>query len=190
MKLNDNLTKAAGLFGFVALTSSLAFGLPWDIDMADAQTVKAYEWEMGVVPEGTVPQANVLSPVRYAQNHQLGDDDLASVRNPLSGSPTVLETGERMYNVYCAACHGDGKELGAVAANYPGVAILAGSNGRLSKIQDGRLYATIRNGYGLMPSYGWAMNEDEIWSLIHHLRTKDNGKYVAPAPPAEQEAPQ
>lgn len=190
MKINSNLTKAAGLFGFVALTSSLAFGLPWDIDMADAQTVKAYEWEMGVVPQGTVPQENPLSTVRYADNHKLGDDDLASVANPLSASPTVLATGGRMYDVYCSACHGDGKELGKVAENYPGVAVLKGSAGRLHKIQDGRLYATIRNGYGLMPAYGWAMSEDEIWSLIHHLRTMDNGKYVAPPPPTDEEAPQ
>lgn len=179
MKLNHNVAKVAGVLGFVALTSSMAFGLPWDIDMADAQSVKAYEWEMGVVPEGTVPQDNILSTVRYAPNQDLG----STKANPMAATPTVLAKGEKMYNTYCAACHGDGKNLGKVAENYPGVAVLTGSAGRLHQIQDGRLYATIRNGMGLMPSYGWAMSEDEIWALAHYLRTMDNGQYTPPPPP-------
>lgn len=183
MKLNNNLLKAAGLFGFVMLTGSMAFGLPWDIDMADAQTVKAYEREMGIVPPGAVIQDSMLSTVRYAPNYDLGNS--TGLTNPLESSPTVLAKGEKMFQTYCGACHGDGKNLGKVAAVYPGVAVLTGKAGRLQAVPDGRLYVTIRNGLGLMPSYGWAMNEDEIWSLVHYLRTMDNGRYTPPAPAQE-----
>ena len=184
-----NFSKVAGLTALVALTSTVAFGLPWDIDMADSQAVKAYEREMTPLPEGVVPQKNILTPTEFAPNYSLGSPELATMKNPLTKSDDVMVTGERMFGIYCTPCHGDGQNLGRVAELYPAVPKLAGPGGRLSKTNEGRLYVAIRNGFGLMPSYGWAMNETEIWSLAHYVRTMDNGQYVQPAPPKE-EAPQ
>ncbi|MEZ4323187.1 MAG: cytochrome c [Myxococcota bacterium] len=183
--------RVAGLMGFLALTSTVAFGLPWDIDMADAQTVKAYEHEMTPLPEGIVPQDNELTPTKYRQNYTLGTPEGNALVNPLAADEKTLATGKRMFEVYCTPCHGNGQQLGPVSAQYPGIAVLAGKapNARLKAIPDGRLYLTIRNGYGLMPRYGYAMNDTEIWSLVHFARTLPNAQYVPPAPPPE-EAPQ
>ncbi len=185
--------RVAGVLGFLALTSTVAFGLPWDVDMADAQTVKAYEYRMNPLPEGVVPQDNILTPTRFAENFQLGSEEGKALINPFpQQSQAHLATGAKMYDIYCTPCHGDGQTLGKVSeAGYPGIAILAGPSGRLQKLTDGDLYLTIRNGRGLMPAYDWAMNETELWSLVLHLRTLPNGAYIPPPPPAdEQEAPQ
>ena len=66
----------------------------------------------------------------------------------------------------------------------PAVAGLAGPDGRLQRPSDAWVYATIRNGSisTLMPAYGYAMDEREVWSVIHSMRTLDNGAYVPPAP--------
>ena len=184
--------RAAGVFGFLALTSTVAFGLPWDIDMADAQTVKAYEYEMSPPPEGTVLQPNELTPGWYRDNYTLGTPAGNALTNPLPKTDATLATGKRMFDIYCTACHGDGVELNSnVSENYPGIAILAGDSpaARLKAIPDGRLYLTIRNGFGLMPAYDYAMNDDEMWSLVHYARTLPKADYIPPAPPPE-EAPE
>ena len=84
-------------------------------------------------------------------------------------------------------CHGNGSELGPVGqpGRYPAVALLAGENGRLAKLTDGHVYLTIRNGSlsTLMPGYGYAMTDDEMWSLIAWMRAElPNGAYQAPEP--------
>lgn len=189
--VSKTTVRAAGVFGFLTLTSTVAFGLPWDIDMADAQSVKGYEYLMTPPPEGVVPQENILTPTRFVENYSLGSAEGKALQNPVPSSEAHLELGEKMYTTYCTPCHANGQGLGKVAeAGYPGIAILAGNNGRLAKLTDGQVYLTIRNGKGLMPNYSWAMNDTEMWSLVHHLRTLPNGAYVPPPPPAPEEAPQ
>lgn len=58
----------------ILVMSSVALGLPWDIDMADAQTVKAYEQPMRGLPVGVVSQDNVLSPKSFQTNAMRGSD--------------------------------------------------------------------------------------------------------------------
>ncbi len=185
--------KAAGLFGFVALTSTVAFGLPWDIDMADAQTVKAFEYEMNPTPEGIVPQDNPLTPTEYTQNWVLGTPEGNALVNPVEKTEASLATGERMFEIYCSACHGNGVVLNEnVSRNYPGIAILWGDApaARAKAIPDGRLYLTIRNGYGLMPGYGSAMNDTEMWSIVHWIRTHPTAQYTPPTPEPSEESPE
>jgi mono/diheme cytochrome c family protein len=92
-----------------------------------------------------------------------------------------------MFQTYCSPCHGDGINLGPVAApgRYPGVAGLASPNGRLHLRSDGWIYLTMRNGGGIMPSYGWAMTDTEMWSVVRYVRTLPDAAYnPAPATPA------
>jgi mono/diheme cytochrome c family protein len=185
--------KAAGLFGFIALTSTVAFGLPWDIDMADSQAVKAYEYQMADTPEGIVPQDHALTPGSYTQNYILGTPEGNALQNPVEKTEASLATGERMYEIYCTACHGNGVVLNEnVAKNYPGIAILWGDaqNARARQIPDGRLYLTIRNGYGLMPAYGKSMDDTEMWSLVHYIRQQPKAQYNEPTPEPSEESPE
>ena len=92
-------------------------------------------------------------------------------------------------STYCAPCHGvDGQNLGPVAqpGRYPGVVALAGNAGVAKHRTDGWIYLTIRNGGAIMPYYGWAMSDDEIWATVHYIRTMPNSQYIPPAPPAEE----
>lgn len=185
-----DVRRIASVLGFGLLCSTVAFGLPWDIDMADSQAVKAYEREMTPVPEGTVPQHSALTPINHVANYALGSAEGNALVNPLEKNEQALATGKRMFEVYCTPCHGDGRKLGPVSQWYPGIAVLAGTApaARLSKINDGQLYLTIRNGRGLMGGYGWAMDDSEMWALVHYARTLPNATHT-PAPPP-QETPQ
>lgn len=176
----------AAALAVVALgASSVALGLPWDIDMADGQAKKAYARDMNGLPAEVVAQASPLSPMPFVQNHKRGSAEGEALVNPLPADAATLARGKAMYNVYCTPCHGaDGINLGAVAqpGRLPGVVPLAGPAGVAKFRSDGWIYLTIRNGGAVMPSYGWAMSEDEIWSTVAYTRTLSDAKFVPPTP--------
>lgn len=187
-KHQRRLITAAGVFLGLGVGST-ALGLPWDLDMADSQAKDGYSIEMTPPPEGVVAQPNILSPMAFRPHLEqaAGGQDTPEINaqaNPLEADEANLATGERMYTIYCTPCHGNGQNLGPVAApgRYPGVAMLAGKNGVLGLRTDGSLYTTVTQGRRLMPAYGWAMDDNEIWSLVHHLRTLPGATYEPPAP--------
>jgi mono/diheme cytochrome c family protein len=170
--------------------SSVALGLPWDTDMADGQQQKAYSFEMRQLPEGAVSQPST-SMNRFVANAVRQTPEGDALTNRLEITDQTLATGKAMYGIYCTPCHGDGVTLGPVSALFPGVAKLAGPSSLLSGFTDGYVYLTIRNGGLRMPAYGWAMSEEEMWSVVSFIRTFDNAaiKGSVPASPAPAEAP-
>ncbi|MEQ1503498.1 MAG: c-type cytochrome [Myxococcota bacterium] len=180
---------AAALAALGLTVSSVALGLPWDVDMADGQQVKGYSMDMRQLPEGTVAQPSRTSPKGFAPNFVRGTPEADALTNPLAADEATLGRGKQMYGVYCTPCHGDGTNLGPVAASaqnprrLPGVMVLGGPTGILKARNDGYVYLTIRNGGMVMPTYGWAMSDEEIWSVVSYVRTLPNAQYVPPEAP-------
>lgn len=176
------LAAALALAGLVA---SSAYALPWDIDMADSQAVKAYERVMPALPDGVVSQPSATAPRSFHPNYVRGSAEGEALRQPVEGTDVDAAQGKLMYGTYCAPCHGiDGINLGPVAqpGRLPGVVPLAGGAGVAKSRSDAWIYLTIRNGGAVMPSYGHAMTEEEIWATVAHVRTLESAKYVPPAP--------
>lgn len=172
---------AAGILG----VSSVAIGLPWDIDMADTQIVKAYEERMSGPVDGTVAQPNLLTPEPQVQNWTRTSPEGQALTSPYPADEHQLALGARMFGIYCTPCHGtDGVTLGPVAqpGRLPGVVALAGAAGVARLRTDGWIYLTIRNGGAVMPTYGWAMSDEEMWAVVRHVRTLENSTYVPPEP--------
>ncbi len=181
------LMVVAGLAG-----STAAFGLPWDVDMVDGATVKAYEQLMRPLPLGVVSHPSVESPKSYQPVYPQTSPEASAIVSPYDDSPELRAEGVKMYGIYCTPCHGDGVKLGPLSlpGRVPIIPALSGSAGRLPTLSDGRVYMTIREGSPskIMPPYGYAMTDREQWSIVHYLRTLDNGAYKPPAP-APAEAP-
>jgi mono/diheme cytochrome c family protein len=192
----SRIALGACVLGGLALASSAALALPWDVDMVDQVNIKAYERKMEPLPDGVVAQPNILSPKSYVmvdgqlalrdQNHKPTDPEAATITSPFPADAASLATGQKMYGIYCTPCHGDGITLGALSqpGRVPAIPQLAGPDGRLHRLTDGWVYYTIRNGSvsQIMPPYGYTMTETEQWSLVQYLRTLDNGQYVPPEP--------
>ncbi len=178
---------AAALFGLALGTA--AIGLPWDVDMADSQGHKAYEVPMKGIPDGVVAQPDPLTPVGYAPNLDRNTPEGQALTSPLPRDEATVKLGEKMFHTYCSPCHGDGEHLGPVAApgRFPGVVALSGPSGVAKMRTDGWIYLTIRNGGAVMPYYSWAMNDREMWSIVHYIRTLPGAKYVPPEPAEAQE---
>lgn len=168
--------------------STVALGLPWDLDMADTQAVKAYSTDMPGVPEGAIAQDNLLSPRGFVPNVRREAPEAAEIVPP-EATAASRQLGGRMYGVYCTPCHGaDGVTLGPVAApgRLPGVVPLAGPAGVAKLRSDTWIYLTIRNGGAVMPSYGHTMTDDEMWGIVHYVRTFANAQNTPPAEGEQQ----
>lgn len=175
---------AAGLAALSLGLSSVALGLPWDIDMADGQQRKAYSFDMKALPEGVVAQPALTSPKGFVPNFVRGTLEGEALTNPLQDNDATRAAGKQMFGIYCAPCHGDGINLGPVAQSgrLEGVVPIGGPAASTKTRTDGYLYLTIRNGGTRMPSYAWAMSEEEMWSTVAYVRTLDNAR---PAPKQE-----
>jgi mono/diheme cytochrome c family protein len=175
--------------GLLASTTAAAF--PWDIDMVDAYFVRGYEQAMRVLPEG------VVSRDRYVENADRMTPAGQALQNPFPSDEAAIATGERMFSIYCAACHGaEGKGNAPVMQNNPAMGIarypvpapmLQGEASIAKTRSDGYIYLTVRNGGAVMPGYSQAMYDHEMWAIVSYIRTLDGSKYIPPAPPAEGE---
>jgi len=164
------------LVGLTAATPAQAF--PWDIDMVDAYFSRGYEWNMMTVPDGAVSQN------RWAPNGNRMTPEGQAMSNPYPVNDAFVAGGKEMFNIYCATCHGaEGKGGAAVADNSSGKrypippSVLSGAGAVSSLRSDGYIYLTIRNGGALMPAYGQAMDDDEMWAIVSYIRTLDGAAY-------------
>lgn len=178
--------------------STMALGLPWDVDMADSQSMKAYSHVMPGLPEGVVSQKNVVSPNHFTPNVVRGSDASKRLLAPVANEKRI-EKGREMYQIYCYPCHGEqggaSGTLGPVAwteaapDRLKGISYLAGPNGVARDRDDQWIYLTIRNGGSIMPSYGHTMNDEEMWSIVHYIRTLPEAKQAKPAGPSDGGTP-
>jgi mono/diheme cytochrome c family protein len=164
------LAAVLALGGLAALGTSEA--APWDIDMVDAAFLRAYEWVMMDLPEGTVSRdSHIMDGNRYTPEG-------AALATPYGHTDAQVEKGQEMFRIYCATCHGpDGTGGAPVADNSDGKKrygafpfILSGSGSMILGKTDGYLYLTIRNGGAAMPAYSQQMDEDEMWAVVSYIR--------------------
>lgn len=107
---------------------------------------------------------------------------------PLSHTDS-LEAG-RLFNIYCAVCHGDkAGNNGPVGGKVGGVkSIVAASPG----YSDGRLFHVINYGQGNMGSYASQLSRKQRWMIIQYIRTlepKPEGAEAATSTTTQQAAP-
>lgn len=161
------------------------------LDMVDARTVKPFEAPMMVPPEGALARTVVFqAPTGMGEwsdhNITYGRDDPAAglLVNPIEATPDSIAQGERLADIYCHVCH-----LASGLGTAPAISERAPALGvmpliMMSSYSSGKLFLTIRDGGTMlgpaskMPDYGWAMEDQEIWSLVNYLQNK----FGAPPP--------
>lgn len=90
--------------------------------------------------------------------------------NPVPFKPQSVESGRRLFEIYCALCHGvDGKGMGRVATKFippPDLTLPM-----FQQKADGFIYGTIRNGGAIMPAYSEVLSSKERWDIVNFLRS-------------------
>lgn len=99
------------------------------------------------------------------------EDGSYLANNPVALSAEVLDRGEERFNIYCIVCHsqvGNGK---GIITQYDYPVIPANLHDERIRLQpDGEMYNTIRYGLRSMPAYGYQIEADDVWSIVHYVR--------------------
>jgi mono/diheme cytochrome c family protein len=92
-------------------------------------------------------------------------------RIPIPVDHALLETGRARFETFCAACHGVLGDGDTPVARH--MALRKPANLHLPPASTdavGEQFHTIRNGYGLMPSYAVQLSVKESWAVVAYLR--------------------
>ncbi len=167
------MNRIAVLMLFAALAAPGALqALPWNDDMKDQPSVKTQESEVELPSEsvpgdgGELDGPNDLQELVRARL-LVGE----SLSDPLSEEQANAGDAALKYEHYCQTCHGaGGTGDGAVGLKYnPQPMDLT-----LPYVQnqpDGQLFYTITHGGVVMPSYRFALSQEDRWRIVRYLRT-------------------
>lgn len=134
-------------------------------------------------PEGTVPVDMVVGSPSLTTGIA---DDRWTDRIPLPVDRPLVETGHQRFDLFCATCHGVlGDGVSVVASKMSLRQPPSLQDTRIRAYPPGRIFATIRQGYGLMPGYAVQLSVHDSWAVVAYVRALQvaRGAPVASLPP-------
>lgn len=162
---SGQLKVAAYLFlalAVVQAAAGIAYPWPWSTDMKDQPSLRSQE-SPRKAPANTIPRKGKELPIDRIEAGK-------KLNNPTKATVNSLANGKRLYQIYCAVCHGgDAKGKGPVAMKFVPPPDLTLDVFR--KRPDGFLYETIRAGGPIMPGQGEALTPEERWDIVNYLRS-------------------
>ena len=183
-----NLFPALMIVAAMAVPGALG-ALPWNDDMKDQPSVKTQETTVELPAESVPADGGELDgpanlPELVRARLKAGDQ----LSNPLAAEDQDDGRAAEMYDTYCRVCHGvAGAGDGSVGLKY----IPQPMDLTLPYVQqqtDGQLYYTITHGGVIMPSYRFAMSQEDRWRIVQYLRTGLLEEAARAADAAETEA--
>lgn len=190
--MRDNYAGAARLLMVAAAVS----GCSWFTDFKEQPRIEPWEAEFtardsaGVRvmnetvpfrgnPQFSVPLGGIAVPGYVVSYEPLPGtvDSMSGVVNPVPVSERSLDNGRKYYQINCAVCHGANGSGNGPAVKYgvPAPTLLTPVTQNRT---DGYLFGIIRNGRGLMPTYG-RIEELDRWDVVNYMRALQGRAGVA-----------
>lgn len=121
----------------------------------------------GTVPRGFMPFAYPNTPEAYEAAG-------LELKNPLQKTEANLIEGERLFNIYCVYCHGDGTGNGIMVTNgkFPPPPSFSGP---LKDLPEGKAFFSVTYGKNLMGSHASQILPDDRWKIIHFVQQLQKG---------------
>jgi mono/diheme cytochrome c family protein len=134
-------------------------------------------------PDGTLPVDAIVGQPLLATGVAEGR---WAERIPLRVDRALLDDGRARFDVFCATCHGvlgDGDSVVAEKMRLRAPPSL--HEARIRAYPPGRIFQTIREGYGLMPSYSVQLSVHDGWAVVAYMRALQlaRGARAAALPP-------
>ncbi len=116
--------------------------------------------------EGTVPRH--MQPYPYSDDFEGREMAGRELENPLTITQRLLDTGEELYNVFCAQCHGvegDGQGWLHTSGKYaiPPTSLL---DEEIMEQPEGDLYHVISAGWGVMGEHASLISPEDRWKIV------------------------
>lgn len=95
-----------------------------------------------------------------------------SPANPVPADEASLARGAQLFGIHCQMCHGEtGEGNGTIAAFLIQKKPANLSTDLVQSKDDGTLFLTISNGFGLMPALNENLTVRERWDVVNYIRT-------------------
>ncbi len=136
--------------------------VPYDVNGADGVNGKMVN-QTPVV--GTIARGQV--PFEYASTYTGYKKAKDSLKSPLKVNQLNLDNGKKMYDIYCAICHGkkgDGDGILSQRDKFNGIPNYADRD-----ITEGSIYHVIMYGKGIMGSHASQLNNTERWQVVQYV---------------------
>jgi mono/diheme cytochrome c family protein len=124
---------------------------------------------MRAPPPFTVARANDGRP--FDEARELGTvNGVYVAASPLEVTRALVVRGRASFDVVCATCHGVlGDGVSVVAQRMQLTRPPTLHEPRIRAFPPGKVFATITQGYGLMPSFAPELTPDERWAVVAYL---------------------
>ncbi len=119
------------------------------------------------------PDPSVEMPPFFTQAEvNLQAPIVVEMTNPVEATSESLARGERLYDRFCAPCHGvDGVGANApLAPVHPVLPAYNLSGAVTAGRSDGYIYGIVRVGRALMPAYGHQIPHYDRWHIVNYVR--------------------
>lgn len=116
--------------------------------------------------EGTIARGQY--PYEYSDTNEGYEAAKLNLKSPLDSLSINPEKGKKLFNIYCAICHGkkgDGQSYLSKRDKFNGV-----PNYKDRAITEGSIYHVIMKGKGLMGSYASQLKYEERWQVVHYVQ--------------------
>ena len=117
----------------------------------------------------TCAVASLIAVVASAQ----GNPEAARVKNPVAATTESVTDGKRVYQRFCASCHGSNAEGGAGNDLIPAAPDLTGKAWKHGST-DGEIFSVVKNGVppdlNMVP-FGDQIKDTDIWNVVNYLRS-------------------
>ena len=96
---------------------------------------------------------------------------MATSTIPLESLPAATRVGKKMFDVYCAVCHGAGGFGGSIVAENMGAPRPPSlrTSARCCSVPDGYFFDVATHGTGRMPPYASQLTAEERWAVVAYL---------------------
>ena len=153
--------RAAYIALAVLIAVEALWAWPWSRDMIVQPILRPLLLMFGSAP-GAVAIGSEPPRTREVAAREL--------HNPLSPTPENLQAGKKLFDIYCAPCHGvSGQGNGPASTTALPAANL--TSPLIQQQSDGMIYSTIRYGRLAMPEYQESLSPQERWQVILYVRT-------------------
>ena len=138
----------------------------------EEQALAAWRPVAGTIPRGYEPHPFEGADPKAGDDYQkIIDEAGETLINPTEPTEANQKRGQKLYNIYCIACHGklgngDGPVVGP--DRFPAPTSLHAEN--IKAYKDGAFYQVITAGKNTMPSYASKIRPEDRWLVVHYVR--------------------
>lgn len=148
-----------------------------NVDMYDSPSYETYG-EYSIFPDGQ--SAMKAAEGSIARGEEVYDYPntmegkraaIAELENPLPFTERNVQAGKKMYDIYCAICHGGAGDGNGTLAQREKMMGIPGFDDANRDMSDGNIYHVMYYGLNNMGSYAAQTTYKERWQIIHYINT-------------------